>query len=224
MQSRPFQVIVLSIHIPTALSRRTIFLAGSDSTPDRTHDRTHLRQFDFIGTQSRARCGGDDDYRDRLAGDRENVQSAAERLLGYAAPEVIDQQSPALWHDANEVSARAAELTEQIGRTIPPGFEVFVIEAAGEVGEQREWTFIRKDGHRFPVQLVVSAIRDPSGEITGYLGTAQDLTERVKAEQERDRFFELAQDLLCIANAEGFFLRINPAFSRIWLVGIRATY
>ncbi|MCH5377792.1 MAG: ATP-binding protein, partial [Planctomycetes bacterium] len=81
--------------------------------------------------------------------------------------------------------------------------------------EQQQWTYIRKDGHEFPVQLVVSVIRDQSGSITGYLGTAQDLSKRVAAERERDRFFELAQDMLCIANADGYFQRVNPAFSRI---------
>jgi PAS domain S-box-containing protein len=140
---------------------------------------------------------------------------AAERMLGWKAAEVVDQHTPALWHDGDEVSARAQELSRELGRRIVPGFEVFIARIRDQLYEQQQWTFIRKDGHQFPVQLVVSAIRDKSGTITGYLGTAQDLSQRVAAEQERDRFFELAQDMLCIANAEGYFQRVNPAFSRI---------
>ncbi|MBD3673659.1 MAG: response regulator [Planctomycetaceae bacterium] len=140
---------------------------------------------------------------------------AAEKLLGWKASEVVGQQTPAIWHDENEVIARAGELSRELNRSVEPGFEVFVAKARTQFSESQEWTYIRKDGHRFPVQLVVSAIRNESDEITGYLGTAQDLTQRVAAEQERDQFFEVCQDMLCIANAEGYFLRVNSAFSRI---------
>lgn len=139
----------------------------------------------------------------------------AERLLGWTAAEVVDLQTPALWHDADEVAARAAELSLELGRQIEPGFEVFIAKIHDQFYDQQQWTFIAKDGHRFPVQLVVSALRDENGSITGYLGTAQDLTRRVAAEQERDRFFDLAQDMLCVASTEGYFQRVNPAFSRI---------
>lgn len=90
-------------------------------------------------------------------------------------------------------------------------------KARDQLNEQRQWTFVRKDGSRFPVQLAVSAIRDAAGAITGYLGTAQDLTERVQAEQERDRFFNVSLDMLGIANTDGYFRRINPTFSRMRL-------
>ena len=89
---------------------------------------------------------------------------AAERMIGWRAEEVIGKQTPALWHDAGEVALRAAELSRELGRTVPPGFEVFVAEVAAGETAQREWTFIRKDGSRFPVQLVVSALRDRTGQ------------------------------------------------------------
>ncbi len=48
--------------------------------------------------------------------------------------------------------------------------------------EARECMFIRKDGTRIQVQLVVTAVRDPAGQVTGYLGVSTDVTERKKSE------------------------------------------
>jgi PAS domain S-box-containing protein len=102
---------------------------------------------------------------------------AAEAMLGYATGEVVGKTTPALIHDPAEVAARAAALSEELGRTIPPGFEVFVAKARLGAPDPNEWTYIRKDGSRFPVLLNVSALRGDDGNIFGYLGLAADLTE-----------------------------------------------
>ncbi|MEM6252816.1 MAG: EAL domain-containing protein [Cyanobacteria bacterium P01_D01_bin.156] len=44
-------------------------------------------------------------------------------------------------------------------------------------------------------------------------GMIHDITERKQAELERDRFFNIAIDLLFIADADGIFRRINPSWA-----------
>lgn len=102
---------------------------------------------------------------------------AAELMLGYSAGEIVNKADPGIFHDPNEVRKRAKELSAELGETIKPGFDVFVGRSRlGEV-EHREWTYIRKDGSRLPVNLGVTALRDQAGEITGYLGIAGDISE-----------------------------------------------
>ncbi|UXY55157.1 PAS domain S-box protein [Pseudomonas tohonis] len=107
----------------------------------------------------------------------------AERLLGYTAKELVGRQTPALLHVTEEVVERGHELSERYGEPIQ-GFRVFVHVPEHEGAEAREWTYVRKDGTRFPVTLVVTAIRDAGGKPTGYLGIALDITERKAAEHQ----------------------------------------
>lgn len=109
---------------------------------------------------------------------------AAERQLGYTAGEVTGRQSPEIFHDRDEIAARAKELTAELGREVKPGFETFVAKAELGQPDQCEWTYVRKDGARFPVLLSVSALFDERGKITGYLGVASDLTGRKRDEEK----------------------------------------
>lgn len=46
-------------------------------------------------------------------------------------------------------------------------------------------------------------------------GLAMDITERVKAEERLESFFSLIPDIVCIADFDGYFRRINPAARKI---------
>jgi two-component sensor histidine kinase len=61
---------------------------------------------------------------------------------------------------------------------------VFVATARAGKTDEGEWTYVRKDGTTFPVLLSVTALRGLSGEITGFLGIAVDISERKQREQE----------------------------------------
>ena len=109
---------------------------------------------------------------------------AAERALGYTAEECVGKLTPSVFHDPGEVAERARNFSAELGITIEPGFEVIVAKARRNQPNESEWTYIRKDGRRSPVLLSVTALRDPQGNITGFLGMASDITERKAMEEE----------------------------------------
>lgn len=112
-----------------------------------------------------------------------SINTTAERMLWYRREELVGRATLALIHDAEEVRQRAQELSAELGQSIAPGFEVLVNRSRCGIAEEREWSYVRKDGSRFPVNLAVTALRDSEGEITGFLGIAYDITERKRREE-----------------------------------------
>ena len=109
---------------------------------------------------------------------------AAERLLGYSAAELVGLQTPAIFHDPDEVAARAREFGAALGVDLAPGISVFVVKSSRGLPNEHEWTYIRKDGRRLPVLLSVTAIRDDAGGVSGFLGVVKDISERKQAQRQ----------------------------------------
>ena len=107
----------------------------------------------------------------------------AERMLGYAADEVMNKITPAEISDPQEVIARAKALSIELGTQIEPGFEALVFKASREIEDIYELTYIRKDGSRFPAIVSVTALRDDQDLIIGYLLIGTDNTARKRAEE-----------------------------------------
>jgi PAS domain S-box-containing protein len=118
---------------------------------------------------------------------------AAEHMLGYAADELVGKQSPAIWHDPAEVAARAMALSTELGRPVAPGFEALVATTRHGGSDEDSWTYVRKDGSRFPVLLSISALRTDDGGINGYLGIATDISQQ---EQQRRNLVASSNQLL----------------------------
>jgi PAS domain-containing protein len=107
----------------------------------------------------------------------------AERMLGYAASEVINQITPADISDPREVIARAQALSVELGTPITPGFEALVFKASRGIEDIYELTYIRKDRSRFQAVVSVTALRDARDAIIGYLLIGTDNTARKEAEE-----------------------------------------
>jgi PAS domain S-box-containing protein len=118
----------------------------------------------------------------------------AERMLGYAAGDVLNKITPADISDPQEVIARAKALSVELATTITPGFEALVFKASRGIEDIYELTYIRKDGSRFPAIVSVTALRDEQGGIIGYLLIGTDNTARIQVEEERKKLDQRLRD------------------------------
>lgn len=131
----------------------------------------------------------------------DTINPATERLFGYTAAEIIGQNVKMLMpepyrseHDGYLENYR----TTGTARIIGSGREV--------IGR-------RKDGSTFPLELAVSPTLVSSKR--HFTGIVHDITARKQAEDQINSFFELSLDMMCIAGADGYFKRVNAAFTQM---------
>ncbi len=111
----------------------------------------------------------------------------AQRMLGYTAAEVLNRITPADISDPQELVHRATAMSAEFATTIAPGFEALVFKASRGIEDIYELTYVCKNGSRLPAVVSVTALRDASVRIIGYLliGTDNTARKRVEAEQAR---------------------------------------
>jgi len=127
-----------------------------------------------------------------LEGNITTFNKGAENLLGYSREEMIGKESPAKIHLKEEVIKRGKELSEELNGNIE-NFDVFTALANRGNYETREWTYVRKNGVEFPVQLTVTPVMDDD-IIIGYLGVAAEITEIKRAEKEIKSLLSVTSD------------------------------
>ena len=118
----------------------------------------------------------------------------AERMLGYAAADVMNKITPADISDPQEVIARAKALSLELGTPIAPGFEALVFKASRGIEDIYELTYFRKDGSRFPAVVSVTALRDDDNAIIGYLLIGTDNTARKQIEADQKKLDQRLRD------------------------------
>ena len=115
--------------------------------------------------------------------------------IGYKESEVVNLQTPVLFHDRQDIDRKRNELKAEFGIRVDDDFGVLVEKASRNIHEEEQYDYIRKDGTKFPVSLTITAIRDQAGNISGYMGIAIDISERKKAEEELRKAFEKEKEL-----------------------------
>src|SRR6185436_9923939 len=104
--------------------------------------------------------------------------AAAERMFGFTAAEMVGQSIRRIIPDDRQ--QEEDEVLFRIRR--------------GERVHHYETIRRRKDGTLFPVSLTVSPIRSHDGTVIGASKIARDITDRKRAEDERQRLLVLARD------------------------------
>ena len=128
-----------------------------------------------------------------------NWNRGAEHILGYTEAEIIGKNASRFF----TAEDRAKDIPQK---------ELETAAAEGRAEDER-W-HVRRDGSRFWASGVVTVVRDDAGSLIGFSKVMRDMTERNRLTEERDRFFTLSMDMLCIVRLDGQFQRVNPAFEK----------
>jgi PAS domain S-box-containing protein len=134
-----------------------------------------------------------------------------ERVLGYQAHEVVGKHTPQLWSPQSPILNRAKTIARRglngAGGEIATGSERAYAE---------EKTFVRKDGSEVPVSLWVRELYSSEGQVVGFVGLGEDITERkrqmdaLKTSEETFRSaMENAPCGMALIAMDGDFLQVN---------------
>ncbi|WP_395846884.1 PAS domain S-box protein [Cystobacter fuscus] len=120
----------------------------------------------------------------------ETWNEGAERLYGHTMEELVGQHVSTLYTPED---LRAGRVEEELA-------------AASHHGRsESECERVRKDGSRFWANVVTAALRDEEGRLRGFAKVTRDVTEKRKAEEEKER---LLRELKAAVAARDEFLSI----------------
>jgi diguanylate cyclase (GGDEF)-like protein/PAS domain S-box-containing protein len=102
---------------------------------------------------------------------------AAEKLTGYSREELVGKAPLTVLHDERELLGKALSI-DPTATLEQFGFSVLTAGVAVGEMEEQEWTLIRRDGARTPINLAMRAVTTDTGEVSGYVSIAFDITER----------------------------------------------
>ncbi len=148
--------------------------------------------------------------------------SGAERILGYSSHEIIGNNSEYFFtKEDREIGKHQEKLTL----------------ALSEGRYENEGWRLRKDGSLFWANIIVTPLRDESGELRGFSQIVQDITEQKRATEEKMQLiaslqesekkfrtlYESTSDAVMLLDENGF-LDCNPATLKLFGCSTQAEF
>lgn len=137
----------------------------------------------------------------------------AEKILGLTKNEIMQRTyNDPSWH-----------ITDIEGKPISPEELPFTqVMKIGKPVNNIQHAIEQPRGNRIYVSVNATPLFDDAKNICGMVATIEDITARVKAEKqleektkELERYFSSSLDLLCIADVDGYFRRLNPEWQKV---------
>ncbi len=199
--NRALVTVVLWVFAFGILSRKQLreqaarAVAGREQA-ERQHSESEAR-FTQLVTEVRdyAICRLDRDGR------VETWNAGAERLTGYRAQDILGAHF-SRFHRSEDVAAGHPES--------------LLLRAAREGRVEEEGWWIRKDGARFFADVVITSLRDASGQVNGYAEIVRDLTERNRLQEQFRLAVEAAPNGMVLTDERRRIRLANAQIERIF--------
>jgi two-component system, cell cycle sensor histidine kinase and response regulator CckA len=125
------------------------------------------------------------------------VNPAFCRFLDKSADEIVGKSDGDLF--SPEDAALHSEQDEEVIRTGQP--------------LEGDWSIARPEGKVW-FRVKKTPVFDASGQVSGILCTARDVSRRKRAEMEFEGIFNLMPDMVCIASSSGYFTKVNEVWEK----------
>ena len=127
--------------------------------------------------------------------------AGAERIKGYTAAEILGRHFSLFYPPEDRAASRPDQMLERASKD-------------GRINAQG-WR-VRRDGSRFWADVVITALRNPKGALSGYAKVTRDLTtwrqatERIRESEERlQAFTDHSPAMMFLKDADGRYRFVN---------------